>query len=786
MARKKNPESNLPIIRVSVRDLVEFVLRTGGLGRESVFIGPRRALEGAKAHQRIQKSRPADYEAEVFLTRDISTPSLTLRISGRIDGLVRSLDQWHIEEIKTLSRPHDGEADPLHWAQAKLYGAMLAFNEPNAPNIFEFQLTYLELATGKISEHRQTATRAELESFFQQVIAEYLTWAEEQAAWEKTRNDSIAALEFPFAQYRAGQRTLAVAAYRAIRDHEQLIAEAPTGIGKTISVLFPAIKALGEGKARKIFYLTARTIGRAVAQETIALLRSKGVRLRSLTLTARDKICFKEADTCDALECPYETAYYDRIKPALRAALKEESLDRGAVEALARRHSVCPFELSLDIARWADVIICDYNYAFDPGSYLRRFFDDDPGGYIFLVDEAHNLPDRAREMFSAEFATNGAREDISIIQQSAPEAATTLQSLANSIEALATPEQTSQPSVPEAIVSAAKDFLAAAERQLIRNEHGPAHERLLQRYFDATGFLRTAENYDQGYATIVTRTHDAAAIRLFCADPTNLLKETLKRADSTIFFSATLSPLQYFGEILQGEKTSKQLQLSSPFPPENMSVIIHRKIDTTLKQRAHSAPAVAESIVEACSKKTGNYLVYFSSFQYLQDVLEKVRPLTTARVIAQSPQMSETDRENFLKSFSIEPAETQIGFAVLGGIFGEGIDLVGDRLIGAIIVGVGLPQLCLERDLISERFGARQLDGYDFAYRFPGMNRVLQAAGRVIRTETDRGFVFLIDRRFAESRYRQLMPAHWSHGGWVYDQAGVREAVAKFWENGGR
>lgn len=785
MARSKKSDSNLPRIRVSVRELVEFVLRTGGLGRESVFIGPRRALEGAKAHQRIQKSRPDDYEAEVFLTRDVTTPTLILRVSGRIDGLVRSLDQWHIEEIKTLSRPHDGDADPLHWAQAKMYGAMLAASEPKAPDTFEFQLTYLELATGKISEHRQISTRGELESFFQQVVAEYLTWAEAQAAWEVARNESIAALEFPFAQYRPGQRALAVAVYRAIRDGEQLIAEAPTGIGKTISVLFPAVKTLGEGKARKLFYLTARTIGRAVAQETVALLRERGLRLRTVTLTARDKICFKESDTCDALECPYATAYYDRIKPALRAALKEESLDRGAIEALARRHSVCPFELSLDIARWADLIICDYNYAFDPGSYLRRFFDDDPGGYIFLVDEAHNLPDRARDMFSAEFSTAGLAADLEVIRKSSADATQSLDALKRTVESLCTKQQSSLAAVPEGVVSSAKNFLAAAEPQLIRNEHGPAHERLLQRYFEATGLLRTADNYDQGYATILTPVADGATIRLFCADPTNLLGEALKRADAAVFFSATLSPPHYFAEILQSKKAAKQIQLPSPFPPENAAVMIHRKIDTTLKQRANTAPAVAAAIAEACGQRVGNYLVFFSSFQYLQDVVEKVRPLTNARILAQSSQMSEADREAFLKSFASEPTETQIGFAVLGGIFGEGIDLVGDRLIGAIVVGVGLPQLCLERDLISERFAARQLDGYDFAYRFPGMNRVLQAAGRVIRSEHDRGFILLIDRRFAETRYRQLMPAHWSNGVWVTDERGVRETIASFW-NGGR
>ncbi len=771
-------ESNLPIIRVSVRDLVEFVLRTGGLGRESVFVGPRRALEGARAHQRIQKSRPADYEAEVFLTRDILAPTLILRISGRIDGLIRSLDQWHIEEIKTLSRPHDGEVDPLHWAQAKVYAAMLAAIEPNPPPAFSLQITYLELATGKISEHRETFARADLEKFFATLTTEYLAWAEAQAAWETTRDESIRSLAFPFSEYRPGQRSLAVAAYRAIRDGQSLLAEAPTGIGKTISVLYPAIKALGEGKARKIFYLTARTIGRAVAQETVALLRERGLHLRAITLTARDKICFKEADSCEALECPFATAYYDRIKPALLDGFKNESLDRGRIEALARRHSVCPFELSLDLARWSDLIICDYNYAFDPSSHLRRFFDDDPGGYIFLVDEAHNLPDRARDMFSAALATTGMLEDIRAIDASSPACADALSAFKQTIERHASGNETSLAKLPEDLPKAAQEFLSVAEKQLIRNESGPAHDRLLERYFGATRFVRTAESFDEGYAVILNRLEEGASIRLFCADPTAQLKEALKRADATIFFSATLSPLDYFQEILGG---ASRLQLTSPFPAENLSVLVHRQIETTLKRRAETAADVAAAIVAASSQRTGNYLVFFSSFQYLQDVFEKVRPLTDATLLTQTPQMSEPDREEFLKKFAAEPERTQIGFATLGGIFGEGIDLVGDRLIGAIIVGVGLPQICLERDLISQRFAARGLDGYDFAYRFPGMNRVLQAAGRVIRAESDRGIVLLLDRRFAETRYRNLFPAHWRHVEWLSNLDKLRETLQAFW-----
>jgi DNA excision repair protein ERCC-2 len=769
-AKSKAP----PIVRVSVRELVEFVLRTGGLGRESIFVGPRRAFEGAQAHRRIQKSRPADYEAEYFVSHDVPGANITLRVCGRIDGLIRSLDQWHIEEIKTLSRPHRGEADPLHWAQAKVYAAILLATEPKPPAIFEIQLTYLELATGKISEHRETASHSELESFYNELIVEYLTWAEAQAAWEATRNESIAALEFPFPNYRPGQRALAVAAYRVIRDNQQLIVEAPTGIGKTISVLFPAIKALGEGKARKIFYLTARTIGRAVALETLALLRDRGLKIRAITLTARDKICFKETDSCDALECPYATSYYDRIKPALRAALDEESLDRGAFEALARRHSVCPFELSLDVSRWADIIICDYNYAFDPGSYLRRFFDDDPGGYIFLVDEAHNLPERAREMFSAEFTTTGIDDDIKIIP---PDASTALRALQTSVIALAESEPISLSKLPETIPAAAKNFATLAEQHLVRNEPGPAHDRLLERYFEANRFLRVAEEMDDGYAVILSREN----VRLFCADPTNQLKEALKRADSTIFFSATLSPIEYFRQIFSASDKTAILQLPSPFPPENLNIVLHRQINTTLKYRAQSADAVASVIAQACAQRLGNYLVFFSSHQYLQEIAERVRPLTTARLLLQSPQMSEADREAFLKTFTHEPTETQIGFTVLGGIFGEGIDLVGDRLIGAIVVGVGLPQLCLERDLISQRFAARELDGYDYAYRFPGMNRVLQAAGRVIRTETDRGFILLLDRRFAETRYRQLLPLHWKNVHWVNNEKAAATAISAFW-----
>lgn len=759
--------SGPPVLRVSVRELVEFVCRTGPLSRETGFVAPRRALEGANAHRRLQKSRPADYEPEVFVTRDIPRDSFVLRVCGRIDGLTRALDQWRLEEIKTLARPHDGEADPLHWAQAKIYAAILGATETRPPSAFELQLTYVELPAGKISEHRQSFPSVELEAFFQSVTAEYLEWAEGQAAWIKERNASIGALPFPFDHYRPGQRDLAVAVYRTIRDGGQLFAEAPTGTGKTMGVLFPAIKALGEERARKIFYLTARTSGRAIAQEAIATLRAKGLRLRAITLTARDKICFNNGARCDVASCQFATSYYDRIKPALKQALAEDALEREGLEALARRFEVCPFELSLDAARWADVIVCDYNYAFDPGSYLRRFFDDDPGGYIFLVDEAHNLPDRAREMFSAAISTEGL----------AGEAA----DLKEAIERLAGPKEQARNDVPGDVVAAAETFVAAAEARLVQNQPGPEHDELLERYFAVSRFLRVAEEFDASYATIVSPLHNAAAIRLYCADPSTRLKETLKRSDSTILFSATLSPADYFREAIGANEKARFLRLGSPFPPENLSLLVHRNIETTLRARSQSASAVAEAIHAATSQRVGNYLVFFPSYQYLRDVLDHLRPLTDARLLVQEAGMSEREREAFLKAFGKDPARAQIGFAVLGGVFGEGIDLVGDRLIGVVVVGVGLPQLSLERDLIADRFNAKQLIGYDYAYRFPGFNRVLQAAGRVIRSDSDRGFVLLVDRRFNESRYRQLFPPHWATAQWLKTSDAIGGTVAAFW-----
>ncbi len=775
-----------------MRELVEFALRQGDLSGGRDFVGRSRALEGTRGHQRLQRSRPTGYQKEVRLCHEIDAGEFVLRIQGRIDGLLVGAQGVLLEEIKTVQGGWEGTADPLHWAQARLYGFIYA--QANLLDQVTIQLSYLDLDTGEVTEFRNAFTLAELAAFFQEVTGIYLDWLRAQHHWCRQRDESIRSLVFPFPRYRPGQRQLAVAAYRVLVRGGRLFLEAPTGIGKTISVLFPAVKALGEGKLERIFYLTARTVGRAVAQKAIADLRAAGLRLRTLTLTAKDKICVQEGQPCDPALCPLARGYYDRRKAAMREALAREEITRPVLETVAREHQVCPFDLSLDLSSWVDVVVCDYNYVFDPKVYLRRHFDDEPGDYAFLVDEAHNLVDRAREMFSADLDTREIQEVRRALKQAAPRCGKSLSKLSSVLRKLCGPAApppeiseasnsspeldlfpassgagvspaigSSQPiqttrACPSSIAAPLEDALKEAETWLACNEPADFRDSLLELYFRLHSFQRTAELYDERYVTIIEPGR-SVRVRLFCLDPSFLLRQALARGKAAVFFSATLTPVDYYRALLGGSEEDRWLQLPSPFPPQHLAVLVQDRIRTHLKARAESLADVVQAIAALVEGRRGNYLAYFPSYQYLTTVQEQFHALHPAvPILVQRPGMSETEREEFLAAFAAEHDDTLLGFAVMGGVFGEGIDLVGDRLIGAIIVGVGLPQLCVERDLIRDYFQEQTGAGFDYAYTFPGMNRVLQATGRVIRSETDRGVVLLIDARFAEQRYRRLFP----------------------------
>ncbi len=775
-----------PVLTASVRDVVEFVLRTGDLGGSGRFAGRNRALEGVLGHQRVQKSRPAGYEAEVPVRWQSEQADFIFELKGRIDGVLPELGSVLIEEIKTVRQRWTGPADPLHWGQARIYGCLYALAK--GIEAVTVRITYLELATGETLSFEESSSAAALTEFFERVVGEYLRWLGEHSVWRRQRDESIRALAFPHASYRPGQRDLAVAAYRALKSGGRLFAEAPTGIGKTISVLFPTIKAMGEGRVEKVFYLTAKTVGRTVAEEALATLRSAGLRFRAVTLTAREKVCLHQGLPCDPSLCPLAVGYYDRIKAALREAFSEEVFTRECLERIAQRHQVCPFELSLDLSVWADGLICDYNYVFAPTASLKRYFDDEKHAYAILVDEAHNLLDRAREMFSAELS----RADLNALKkataEAAPAVAKALGRLTRRMAALTQDEgwivrkeACTRASAPEDLEEPLEAFLEQAELWLAREEQTPFREDLLGAYFLALGFQRILEIYDDRYVTIV---EDGGRLRLFCLDPARQLARVLKGMGTPIFFSATLRPGNYFREVLGGEPLDPMLQLGSPFPPDNLAVLVQDQIPTRLDAREASGEAVAAAIAALVEARTGNYLVFFPSYAYLAAVLARFQALRPEiRVEAQSPQMDEAQRQRFMELFQSEPSATLVAFAVLGGVFGEGIDLVGERLIGVVVVGVGLPQICLERELIREHCQARSLPGFDYAYTFPGANRVLQAAGRLIRTESDRGIVLLIDERFRRAQYRQLLPQWWSPRA-VRSPETIRAAANEFWRNG--
>ena len=738
----------------------------------------------------MQRSRPEGYEIEVEVVYRVEGTAPLMEVRGRIDGLYANEDPVVIEEIKTTTLSLElvsEEHNHLHWAQAQCYAYMYA-NQRQLSEV-SIQLTYYHLDTQKEKTFKRHFTLAELETFFCDLIDRYLGWFRKVQAWLARRDQSIQQLAFPYADYRPGQRDMAVAVYKAIRANDRLYVQSPTGVGKTIASLFPAIKALGQGLAAKIFYLTAKTSGRLVAEKTLDDMRQAGLHLRSVTLTAKEKICFCPPVNCDPEICVFARGYFDKVKAALEEIDQYQAFTRPVIEAIAQKYQICPFEFSLDIALWVDCIICDYNYAFDPRVYLHRFFDFPSEPYIFLVDEAHNLPDRAREMYSAELNKATVLHLQRLLKPHLPRLAKKLSAInrillerrkalqAEGTEALVEHEP------PEKFLKAIRHFSQKAEDWLVLNQVTEFRQELLEFYFLCSNYLRTAEYFGAFYVSYFERQGQAnLKARLFCLDPAPLLATSLERSRSTIFFSATLLPLDYFMTLLTGAADYPRRIFHSPFPLENVSLLVHNGISTKYAQRADSYAAIASAIESICSAHVGNYLVFFPSYAYLAAVLEQLKErLPESQLLVQDRGMTEAAREAFLAQFSAGNQQTLIGLAVMGGIFGEGIDLVGDRLIGAVVVGVGVPQVCLERDLIKDYFDSQNVSGFAYAYQYPGFNRVLQATGRVIRTEVDRGVIVLIDERFTQARYRDLFPTHWQGFQIVRNTGEIKGKLSRFW-----
>ena len=777
------------IHHVSVRSLVEFMLQDGDLTPGS-FQKPGRAQAGIQGHKRVQRSRPDGYQSEVEVIFEIPDEQPRIEIRGRIDGLYPTQTPVIIEEIKTTTLAVDlvpENHNLLHWAQAPCYAYIYA-QQKNLSKI-RIHLTYYQLDTETEKTFERDFTLTELDVFFNALVTAYLAWFRKVRERRYQRDQSIQELDFPYEDYRPGQRDMAVAVYRAIQANERLYSQAPTGVGKTIATLFPAIKALGLGLADRIFYLTAKTPGRLVAEETLDDMRRAGLKLKSVTLTAKEKICFQPVVNCDPEECIFARNYFGMVKAALEEIDQQDAFTSPVIEQIARAYEICPFEFSLDLALWMDCIICDYNYAFDPRVYLRRFFDLKTDLNIFLIDEAHNLPDRARSMYSAELDKKTVLELRRALKGHLPRLVKDLGAINNLLlekrKACQSEELAAlvEHELPEDLLKVIAKFVQNAENWLALNQPTEFRQALLDFYFDCTNYLRTAEYFDTFYVSYFERLGQSdIKAKLFCLDPAPMLATPLERSQSTIFFSATLLPLDYFKKLLTGSVDHLAQAFQSPFPLENVHLMIHNRISTKYKEREASYTPIASAIETICSAQVGNYLVFFPSYTYMTAVLELVKErLPGEQLLIQSRGMTETERESFLNKFSTDNSDTMIGFAVMGGIFGEGIDLVGERLIGTIVVGVGLPQICLEQDLIKGYFDKHSGNGFAYAYQYPGFNRVLQATGRVIRTETDRGIIVLIDERFSHTRYRRLFPMHWQGFQIVQDEGELKDHLEGFW-----
>ena len=775
-----------PSCTVSVRSLVEHLLRSGDLHFD--LFGSAGAADGIRAHQQIQRSRPKGYQAEVAVQLEVEHTDLKLCVTGRIDGVLVEQGRTVIEEIKTTRRSLEDltqTPNPLHWGQAQCYAYMWAVRE-NIPSV-AVRLTYMNMDDGKIHHTEREWETAALGYFFNDLVSRYATWIAGRVDWVRLRDRSIKNLAFPYDDYRDGQRDMAVAVYRTIREKGCLLVQAATGIGKTIGALFPAVKALGDGLADKVVFLTARGTGRLAAESALVSLRAEGLALKSVTLTAKDKICFHSQGICSPDDCQWAKGYYDRIDGALADALDHDDLTRDRIEGIAGRYGVCPFEFSLELVSWADCVICDYNYAFSPGVMLQRLFGEDDGRHAVLVDEAHNLVDRSREMFSAQLDKDAFLAMRRLLKGRLTGIHGALGRINTWMAALRrrcakAGRDLVEDELPAVLVDRLRTFLHTTERWLALNQQASFRDDLLGLFFEALRFVRVAEMFDKRYAVIYRSCTAGLRVKLFCVDPSHQLQAAWKRCRSAVLFSATLTPGGYFQSVLGCGDQATMLNLQSPFPSSNLAVFVADQIATLYRRRRDTCRAVTLSIAGLVRQRPGHYLLFFPSYEYMQLIYALFRDECAGlATVVQTPEMDEEARMAFLSKFNNAVDRTLVGFVVMGGIFGEAIDLKGERLIGAVIVGVGLPGISLEREIIRDYYHRTCSGGFEFAYQYPGINRVLQAAGRVIRTENDQGALLLIDRRYSQTRYRRLLPPNWDLRA-VGDESGFQQQVRSFWE----
>ena len=777
-----------PVTRISVRNLVEFILQSGDLDNRRGTIDKDAMLKGSRLHRKLQKQMGGDYRAEVALRMNCSYEDLDIRLEGRADGIFTEDEVVWIDEIKGIYGNVEQMEEPVkvHKAQAMCYGYIYGVQEGLSK--IGIQMTYANLETEVVKRFREVISIEELKEWYQKLLDEYHKWLSYQKKWKEERNHSLQSLEFPFS-YREGQRKMVSSVYHAIGASRQIFIQAPTGVGKTMSTIFPAVRAVGEGKGETIFYLTAKTITRTVAQEAFEVLREKGMKYKVVTITAKEKLCFMDETKCDPVHCPYARGHFDRVNDAVYELWTTKSrYDRETIREQAEKWQVCPFEMCLDLSLWVDAVICDYNYVFDPTVHLKRFFGEGAGGdYVFLIDEAHNLAERGREMYSASICREDAVRVRKVMKERAPRLYRSLGKLDKQLKELQ--EECGNylvlpgtGSITMTILKVQGEFDAFLEA----HKDVELEDEVRKFYFDIRNFLNIAELIDENYVVYAENGEDGLfRLKLFCVNPAVNLGEYLKKGRSAVFFSATLLPMNYYRKLLSNRQDDYGIYVESPFSQKNRCILNAGDVSSLYSRRGYEEyHKIAEYIARTVWQRQGNYMVFFPSYKMLEEVYavyEEEFSVNWVKCICQNSSMKEQEREEFLREFE-QDQESLVAFCIMGGIFSEGIDLLGEKLIGAILVGTGLPQLGNEREILRSFYSENGENGFDYAYRYPGMNKVLQAAGRVIRTREDHGVILLLDERFRQREYSNLFPVEWNDRK-TCTLSNVEAQLQKFWES---
>ncbi|MBU1144110.1 MAG: hypothetical protein KKH92_10785 [Firmicutes bacterium] len=776
----------MKLFRVGVGELVSFLYASGDLSSET--FQNVSLLEGTKAHQYLQSKYQSTDQAEIPISSTFIADDLEITLSGRIDGLLSIDGAKVIEEIKSTRYPifdEKFEINNEHLAQLKMYAYMYMKN--NHLDDCLGRVTYIQLSDYKTRHFDFFFDIDLLKDFFESSLLRYTDWLLKLYEHNERKRISLEKLYFPFDKYRRGQREMMAAVYQTMKDDDILYAIAPTGIGKTMASLFATLKSLSEDN-QKIFYLSAKTQGKKVALDTMDILHESGLETKTLEITSKDTICFLEKRECDPEKCPFAKGFFDRLQEAMVDIWEKETLmTREVVERYARKHTVCPFEFSLYVSYFVDVVICDYNYVFDPRSHLIRYFDEDTYKPLILVDEAHNMISRSRDMYSATLV----RSDFIKLRRLANKIKPTIRNAVKKVldqfdsfeEQLSLSPFLSFKTLNESFLDSILNLMKKIENGIKENPKYPKKIDVIEGYLALLGFTRIFEYYNDAYLTNVEKMmDDDISITIQCLDASEFILDTIKnKTYGSVFFSATLYPIDYYKELITAGY-GETLKIRSPFDSNRLKLVVMNQISTRYQHRNSSINQVIDTIESVLSSKKGNYIAFFPSYQYMNQIIENLPLDLDADLIVQEREMDQRLRDIIVERFKNYNEKSQLAFFVMGGMFAEGIDYVGDMLNGVMIVGVGLPMLSESNNQLKDYYQEKFSKGFEYAYTYQGMNKVIQAVGRVIRTDSDYGIAILIDDRFNTSLYKKLFPMEWKKYEIIDNPKNLKKSLDLFWE----